>query len=57
MPMWFGASNPKKSELISYVGRDEVHFQVCVMRMNQHLHPYFHLLNFKNKNKTKNYFK
>lgn len=55
--MWFGASNPKKSELISYVGRDEVHFQVCVMRMNQHLHPYFHLLNFKNKNKTKNYFK
>jgi len=23
-----GASDPKKSELISYVGHDEVHFQV-----------------------------
>jgi hypothetical protein len=54
--MCYGTSDPKKSELISYVGRDEVHFQVSVMRMSRHLHPYFHLLAFK-KNKNKNSFK
>jgi hypothetical protein len=50
--MWYGASNPKKSELISYVGRDVSSFPGMGDEDEPASAPLLSPFGFKNKNKN-----